>query len=181
MSTYYNFQLVDLNEFKSPPMEDGFYNFHCYETIEEVSTYEIEYTTNNYGACEVIDCLFEANLIAPSERDKYILFFRNLFWFNKAYVKQGALFLKDAWKLSDINMRCDFCSINISSLKKIVSLEKDIDFSLILTFMESDAYINRNEKGYDQSFNKFFRVTQAWLELYKLGIIKNKGVVYDVG
>ena len=69
MSTYYNFRLIDLTQYKEPPRDsDGAYDFG-HDFIESVNPPEIQDTSKNNLASGLID-LFYNELKQVEEEEK---------------------------------------------------------------------------------------------------------------
>lgn len=180
MSAYYNFTIIDLDKFKAPPIdENGQYDFISHTDIEDISMRKIESTKLNYAASEMIDLLLSSGMVMDNNKELYTTFFGNLFWSGDDEFKMNRdLYLKDAWGLRESNDPADFYSISANSMKHITSLERDINFKMIMKFFSE---VREQKKNFDISFYDFFEITQNWLALYKLAIIKDAGIIYDIG
>lgn len=180
MSVYYNFTIINLDKFQSPPVdENGQYDFISYPDIEDVSVGRIESAKLNYAASEMVDLLLSSRLVRNDNKEFYMTFFGNLFWSGDDEFKMNRdLYLKDAWVLKESNNPVDFYSISTNSMKHIISLEKDIDFKMIMEFF---GKVSEQKRSFNICFLEFFEVTQNWLALYKLATIKGAGIVYDIG
>ncbi|WP_299452857.1 hypothetical protein [uncultured Microscilla sp.] len=166
--------IIDLDKFKEPPIdEDGQYDFINYPDIEDVSIGKVESSKLNYAASEMIDLLLSSGLIRNNNRELYMTFFGNLYWSgNNEFKINKDLCLKNIWG------ETGYYSISTNSMKRIISLEPDIDFKIIMLFFSK---MIEQKKKFDISFHDFFEITQNWLSLYKLAVIKDADIVYDIG
>lgn len=179
MSVYYNFILIDLNKYKAPPLdESGQIDFTSYEDIEDISIGKTESALVNYTASEMIDLLYDSEILEEKQKEIYATFFGNLFWSGNSFFNLNKhLYYKNAWGLENQNGYQEFYSINKDSIERIISLENDIDFNLIKDLFDKKR---DSKKRFSISFKEFYEHTQNWLALYKLALLNNSGIAYDI-
>jgi hypothetical protein len=178
MSVYLNFCYLDLNIEKEPKRDNiGDNVIFTSSSYEDISTNIIFKTSKFFFANDLFNKLLESTTYGSQDIEMIKFVFGNMFWLeNRKLENDNSTFLWNFWNLKWKHYNVlDFYSIHQDDVSKILNVFSKINLELFLNSIDNQKQIDEND------IISFKEIITEWISIFEIGVIKNKGIVYDFG